>query len=559
MSEAKINELRDDKERFVAFSFAAADLLIELNSSGEICFVSGAAKGITGCEAKDLIGSRFEDVLEPLDRRMVGYLISNMREGERINPVGARMKNTNVASIVGACSLPRSHGHTHLTINVSGLPAAQALAVHRDTETGLLDKNDFVSLAKEQLSLAADTGQELELTLLHLENIREMSANTSEQGMTEFLDKMGGVLRGYSYGGDSAGRIDGDKYGVLHSKSMDGNLLRQKVETMSDEAAPGHGVKVSSRNIDLDKGHLSSENASNALMFVINSYISSEGDNFKIENLADGLQGRMETTMNRISSLKNVFLKHDFNLVYQPILNLLDETTHHYEVLCRFKDGESPYETVTFAEEVGIILDLDLAVMKKSMDYLKEMQKNGSQLPNLAVNISGHSLESDAFIDSLMQLVDLNADVSKYVGLEITETSQINDLVRGDRVIQNFRRKGLHVSLDDMGAGASSFQYIRALNTDFIKIDGAYVRDVLRNDRDRAILKSMSRLCIDLKIGTIAEMVENREQVSLLKSLGVGYGQGWYFSKPVDDIVMPRARRAVTANYKKQGFKTNWS
>lgn len=559
MSDAKLNELRDDKERFVAFSFAAADLLIELNSAGEICFISGAAKGITGCDTKDLIGTRFEEVLEPLDRRMVGYLIKNMKEGERINPVGARMKNTNVSAIVGACSLPRSHGHIHLTINVSGLPAAQALAVHRDTETGLLDKNDFVSLAKEQLSLAADTGQDLELTLLHLENIREMSANTTEHGMTEFLDKIGGVLRGYSYGGDSAGRIDGDKYGVLHSKAMDGDLLKQKVETLSDEAAPGHGVKVSSSHVDLDKGHLSSENASNALMFVINSYVSSEGDNFKIESLADGLQGRMEMTMNRISSLKRIFLKHDFKLVYQPIVRFLDEITHHYEVLVRFKEGESPFETVTFAEEVGIILDLDLAVMKKSLEYLKSFQNNGMQIPSLAVNISGHSLESDPFVDSLMQLIDLNSDVSKYIGLEVTETSQINDLVRGDRVLQSFRRKGLHISLDDMGAGASSFQYIRALNTDFVKIDGAYVRDVLRNDRDRAILKSMSRLCLDLKIGTIAEMVENKEQVSLLKSLGVGYGQGWFFSKPVNEIVMPNQRRPVTANFKRQGFKAGWS
>ncbi|WP_025898901.1 EAL domain-containing protein [Sneathiella glossodoripedis] len=416
-----------------------------------------------------------------------------------------------------------------------------------------------MTLAKDQLSLSAETGQDLELTLLHLENIREMASNTSEAGMSDFFDRMGSILRGYSYGGDSAGRIDGDKYGVLHPKSMDSSVLKEKVENLSEDVAPGHGVKVASSNVDLDKGQLSSENASNALMFVINSFVNNEGNDFNIENLADGLQGRMESTMNRISSLKTVFLKHDFSLVYQPIVNLLDESVHHHEVLCRFKEGESPFETVTFAEEVGIILDLDLAVAKKALEYLKGFRKLGSDIPPLAINISGHSIESDAFIDSLTQLFELNNDVSKSVGIEITETTQVKDLKRADSVIQNFRRKGIHVALDDMGSGSSSFQYIRAINTDFVKIDGAYVRDVLNNDRDKAILKSMIRLCADLKIGTIAEMVETKEQLTLLKSLGADHGQGWLFGKPVPEIVLPKKRRAVTMNVKRQGFKTGWA
>jgi len=554
----KMNDLRDDKERFVAFSFAAADLLIELDQSGVICFVSGAAKGITGKDIKELMGMKFEDVLDPIDRRVITYLLQNMSEGERISPVGARMANTNVSSIVGACSLPRTHGHIYLTINVTGLPAAQSLSVNRDGETGLLDKNDFVKLANDQLSLASETGQELELTLLHLDNIRDMAANTTEQGMDEFLDKMGGILRSYSFGGDSAGRIDGDKYGVLHSKSFDGKILQDKVENLSDEVSPGHGITVSPSSIDLDKGQLSSENASNALMFVVNSFVNTEDKIFSIQNLADGLQGRMENTMNRISTLKSVFQKHQFKLVYQPIVGLLDEKIHHHEVLCRFKDGESPYETVTFAEEVGIILDLDLAVVKKALDYLKTFKPKGEDTPNLAVNISGHSMENDPFIDSLNVLLDQNKDVSGHMGIEITETSQINDLVRSDRIIQNFRQKGIHVSLDDMGAGAASFQYIRALTTDFVKIDGAYVRDVLNNDRDQAILRCMARLCMDLKIGTIAEMVETREQATLLKQAGVDYGQGWLFSKPVDEIISPKVKRTVSVNARRKGFKTGW-
>lgn len=555
----KISQLQGDKERFVAFSFAAADLLIELDDKGVICFVSGAAKGVTGRNTDDLIGSPFVEILDSVDQRVISYLLNNMSEGERISPVAARMQNTGIQAIIGACSLPRTHGHLYLTINTSALPAAQSLSVTRDSDTGLLDKNDFVSLATDQLAIASETGQELELTLLKLSNLQGMSSSISETDMTDFLSQMGSVLRSYSIGGDSAGRIDDDKYGIIHSKSFDGDILKEKVETLSRVASPDNNLQITPSSVDLEKGKLSQENASQALMFVINNYVSEDGSGFDISNLADGLQGRMETTMNRISSLKSVFNKHDFKLVYQPIVNLLDETIHHHEVLCRFVDGESPFETVTFAEEVGIILDLDLAVCKKAIDYIMSFKSNNKHTPNIAVNISGHSLESDIFVASLQALLEKNPEIRPNIGLEITETSQVSDLVRAERIIQMFRTNKHHISLDDMGAGAASFQYIRALNVDFVKIDGSYVRDVLNNERDAAILKSMARLCQDLKIGTIAEMIETQEQCSLLKRLGVDYGQGWLFSKPKPEIEGEAIANRATFNAKKKGFHSGWS
>ncbi len=554
----KIDELRGDKERFVAFSFAAADLLIELDKQGKICFVSGAAKGITGKNIEDLIGKTFTDILDPIDRRVIAYLLDNMSEGERISPVAARMQNTNISAVVGACSLPRAHGHLYLTINTTGLPAAQSLSVHRDDKTGLLDKNDFAKLANDQLSIAADTGQDLELTLLKLSNIQGMTDHVSEKGMDDFMSKMGSVLRSYSYGGDSAGRIDDDKYGVVHGKSFDSKALQEKVEKLSKEISPDSSIKVAPSTVDLNKGNLSQENASHALMFVINNYVSNDEESFSMSNLADGLQGRMESIMNRISSLKGVFKKHEFNLVYQPIVHLKDEGVHHYEALCRFIEGESPYETVTFAEEVGIILDLDLAVCQKAIEYLKTFRLKGDETPNVAINISGHSLESDIFVGSLHKLLETNIDIRHHIGLEVTETSQVKDLVRADRILQLFRNSGNPISLDDMGAGAASFQYIRELKIDYVKIDGSYVRDVLRNERDQAILKCMSQLCQDLKIGTIAEMVETNEQKKLLQRLGVNYGQGWLFSKPHPEIDSPKIKKRAAFNAIRKGFKTGW-
>jgi len=555
----KLENMRSEKERFVAFSFAAADLLIELDQEGCVCFVSGAAKGLTGIETADLKGMKFVDILDACDKSIIQYVLKSMKEGDRITPVAAKMGKTNVSTVIGACKLPRSHGHIYLSLNVSGVSAVRSMTEYRDNETGLLDRNDFLKLADNQMDLAAKTGQQIELTLLHLNGLSDMQEDIDEKEMEAFLEQVGTVLRRYSLGGDTAGRLDDDKYGVVHSSSIDGKALEGKIATLAKKAAPDGNIKVESNSIELEKGHLSANDTTQALMYVITQFVDSETEGFNIKTLSDGMENRLETTMNRMLALKSVFQNYKFKLVYQPIVSVSDQEIHHYEALSRFKDGESPYETVVFAEETGIIHDLDLAVAKKAKEKLQEYKKRGDILPKLSINVSGLSLESDKFVDNLLALYSDDVEIRENINLEITETARVGDLDRAERIIQTIRSNGMEISLDDMGAGSSSFQYIRALTVDYIKIDGTYIKEVLTNKKDAAILKSMSRLCQELNIGTIAEMVETKEQLHVLNVLGVNYGQGWYFGKPQADIETKRKSRGISLNMKRKGFATTWS
>jgi PAS domain S-box-containing protein len=557
--DTKLGNLRTEKERFVAFSFAAADLLIELDDQGKICYISGAAKGLAGLEADELKQVKFIDLISPTDRRVVECVLQSMEEGDRITPIAAEMNNTKVSVVVGACKLQRSHGHIFLALNVSGSTAVRSITEHRDSETGLLDRNDFLKLADEQMKLTTETGQKVELTLLHLNGISKMKDRIKEKEMEGFLDQVGTVLRRYSIGGDAAGRLDSDKYGVVHSPAIDGKIIEDEISALSKQSDPKGELGVSHNSLDLERSELAPNDATQALMYVINRFVDNESDNFDIKTLADGMENRLEKTMNRMLALKSVFQNYKFNLVYQPIVRVSDNEIHHYEALSRFKDGDSPYETVVFAEETGIIHDLDLAVAKKAKDKLTEYQKRGDILPKLAINISGLSLESDSFVDSLLALYEDDSEIRENISLEITETARITDLDRADRVLQTIRSNGTEISLDDMGSGFASFQYIRALTVDYIKIEGTYIKEVLTNKKDAAILKSMSRLCQELDIGTIAEMVETKEQLHILNVLGINYGQGWYFGKPQKDIEMKRKSRSISMNIKRKGFATTWA
>ena len=556
--ESKLDILRTEKERFVAFSFAAADLLIELDKDGSVIFASGAAKGLTGLDMNDLEGAIFLDLVTDQDRPIITNILNSMQVGDRITPVVVRMENTHISTIVGACKLPRNHEHVFLALNISSMAAVRTSSEYRDTDTGLLGRTDFLKLADQQMTLAANAGQKTELTLLQLNGLSALQERLGEEEMGQFFDRIGVILRRYSLGGDSAGRLDAEKYGVVHSPAIDTRILEEKISSLAAEGGKG-SIIVQQSTVELMKGQLSANHATQALMYVINNFVENDIEDFNIKSLAEGMDNRLEKTMNRMLALKSMFQNYKFKLAYQPIVQLSDREIHHYEVLSRFKDGESPYETVTFAEETGIVQDLDLGVAHKVKEKLLEFQKRGDTLPRLAINLSGYSLESDSFVDNLLALYADNDEIREHVSLEVTETSRIKDLQRAENVIQSIRRNGIEVALDDMGSGSASFQYIRAMTVDYIKIDGTYIKEVLTNKRDAAILKALSRLCQELDIGTIAEMVETKEQLHVLNVLGVNYGQGWYFGKPQPDIQTKRKNRSITQNLKRKGFATTWS
>lgn len=166
----------------------------------------------------------------------------------------------------------------------------------------------------------------------------------------------------------------------------------------------------------------------------------------------------------------------------------------------------------------------------------------------VAVNLSGASINSQSFVDALNRLFAKHESLRSWVMFEITESSKIENLQRVNKTIQNLRQVGHKVCLDDFGAGAAAFQYIRDLEVDLVKIDGAYVKGALRTAKSRAFLKAMASLCKDLRINTVAEMVEDEALLSYLQECRVSYGQGYLFGRPSFDIDVFEASPSSTGN-----------
>jgi EAL domain-containing protein (putative c-di-GMP-specific phosphodiesterase class I) len=232
--------------------------------------------------------------------------------------------------------------------------------------------------------------------------------------------------------------------------------------------------------------------------------------------------------------MRNMIESGSFKMAFQPVISLSTNEVHHNEVLSRFDDrmGEdTPLDIIKFAEDVGIIQEFDIALCHKTIDYVRKMKKLGTPL-TLGVNISGRTLDSGRFVEALTKELTAGKDCARNILIELTDTTAIENLEKVEAVLNDLKAMDYRICLDDFGSGAAGYQYLRAFNVDYVKIDGTYVRDMNTPGYRPTFLLSIVRLCSDLGVKTIGEHVENRFQADFLRSLGVDFAQGFHFGKP---------------------------
>jgi PAS domain S-box-containing protein len=536
--DAEILRLRGDRDRFVAFAFAAAELLLEVSSEGKIVYAAGAINSLTGISAAELLGRQFIALTVPEDRAQASAALSRLRRFGRIDPVALRFRGADsvVSAVLNGQRLPGGHTNPnhHLAITtVRASHPAMGSDAHRDAETGVLDFEGFAETSKVVLRDARERGLDTELGLIEIPHLRSLKGSSNANATGTFLAEMGSFLKARSINGDLAGRLSDSRYGVVLAKTGKTDQLKALGEDLSqhfqDLGLPAKDASIVTRSLDLAAGPLSNADAHRALVFALGRFAECGTENFAPDTLAFAFRNLVEVTVERITSLKSTVVQGQIEFAFQPIVDLKNRQTHHYEMLARIRDTQTPLDTVQFAEATGLIEDFDLLVCRRALD---QIAKHRDPNLRLAVNLSGRSLESDIFVNVLMKLLEpLGADRHRLL-FELTETSRINDLAKAEKVLSELRQRGHRICLDDFGAGAASLVYIQSFTVDFLKIDGAYVRGVNSSARDHAILKAIASMARDLGISTIAEMVENDQQLAVLSALGVDLAQGYLFGKP---------------------------
>jgi EAL domain-containing protein (putative c-di-GMP-specific phosphodiesterase class I) len=234
-------------------------------------------------------------------------------------------------------------------------------------------------------------------------------------------------------------------------------------------------------------------------------------------------------TVIHLRALEGAITTGTFTIAYQPVVDLKDRVVRHAEALVRFRDGRSPLVNVSAAEASDMIAEFDLAILARVLDHLE--RRMAPDVP-VAVNLSGRSLERRGFAEKLRALLSARDAPADRLMFELTETAILGEVETVNRVVQGLREAGFRFCLDDLGSGANSFHYLRSIPMDFVKIDGAFGRDALKNERDRSFLRYVSGFCRENRILAIAEMIETEAEARQYLELGIDYGQGFLFGRP---------------------------
>lgn len=524
------------KQKLLGAAFAACDLILEVDGEGMITFALGSTQGLSAGADGPLDGQCWRNLFSVDDQPLLAALLRSVGRAERKGPLGVSLapETPDVPGRPATLSVFRLPDRP-------GNPLSCALTYHglpgwSGGGDQLMSKEAFVDTTRRLMQEAEDAGLSLKIDLVQMDGLNADAGLDGEA----LRRRVTATLRANAYNGEGAAEVAPDHFAVLRPSTASAADLDKQLREVSDGA-----VKPVVSSLPLSAASLD-ENI-RALRYALDQYIDGGA-----RDAAINFGAVVKKTAEEAAKLKDALASRAWNLVYQPVVSLKDDSLHHFEALARFEPGASPAPSIQLAEELGLIVDLDLAVCRKVAEVLT---KHKSAI-RVAANLSAASLMRPTFHKAFAALTQKDAGLRPRLLLELTETQTLADLTAANRAIQDLRQLGHLVCLDDFGAGAASLDYLRQLEVDFIKFDGRYIRTLTAGSRDEVIIRHMVGLCRELQIGTIAEMIETPDVRQVAEAIGVGLGQGWCFAKPSAELVYPPISNALPV--RRTGEKVSW-
>lgn len=263
------------------------------------------------------------------------------------------------------------------------------------------------------------------------------------------------------------------------------------------------------------------------------------GNRVHVYDAADQETAHHEAQMHWVSQINSALEEDRFRIYRQTIQNIQDpgNDEQHYEVLLRLQgeDGRvvSPFHFIPAAKRYGLMSKLDRWVVNRTLTKMAEIfARNPDGQLSCSINLSGQSFCEDGFIDYIVSEIDASQVPTSRICFEITETAAVSNLSQAVEFMRALKEIGCRFSLDDFGSGMSSFTYLKNLPVDYLKIDGYFVKTMLENNIDHAMVASINQIGHVMGLKTIAEFVENDALLSELQAMGVDYAQGYGIGKP---------------------------
>ena len=408
----------------------------------------------------------------------------------------------------------------------------------RDPLTDLYNRRVFWELFEYEVARANRHGYQFALLLVDLDNFKLINDNFGHAAGDIYLQAVAKAMKKTLRPGDIFARYGGDEFVALlpeiTPQTATGVAQRVLDTAASVEQFLGDGSRIAgSVSIGLAIYPQHADNTKDLFLFADNMmYKAKEGGKQQIgipdeQEVAEVFRDMTATTMMVVKAINERRIVPFF----QPILDVSGKTVAGYEVLSRLVQDDGFLEAsrfIEFAEKAGAIHRLDVMVTEQALRTLA-----ASGFPGyLFVNLSPRALAVSEFLGTLKRTVaEAGVDPSQVV-FEITERDTVRNISVLESVVRELKSEGFKIAIDDFGSGFSSFQYLRRLPVDFVKIEGDFVINILNSPRDRAFVQTIWRLAADLKIKVIAEHVEDEAVLAELSHIGIEFAQGYHIGRP---------------------------
>ncbi len=417
-----------------------------------------------------------------------------------------------------------------------------------DALTGLANRSEFDGILQQAVQQAGKGEREHALCYLDLDQFKVVNDTSGHMAGDELLRQLSEVLRGHVRKGDILARLGGDEFGVLmhncspeeafHACEKLRNVIRDFQFAWEDRSF-SVGVSIGISSISKGTGNaVDSLKEADAACYAAKEKGRNRVHVFRIDDEELALrQGEMQW----VEKIQRGLDENRFTLYGQLIVPVSafseNQEGRHFETLVRYLDEKGntipPGAFLPAAERYNMATALDKWVITHLFEWLECHPDFLHKLEVCSVNLSGLSLSDESMLNFITETFERYTIPTAKICFEITETAAIGNLNNATKFIRHLRGMGCSFSLDDFGSGLSSFAYLKNLPVDYLKIDGLFVKDILDDQVDLAMVKSINEVGHVMGKKTIAEFVENEQIFDLLNGLGVDYAQGYGIAKPV--------------------------
>ena len=413
-----------------------------------------------------------------------------------------------------------------------------------DALTGLLNRRSLEGHINKALKEVGQVDKSFVLITLDIDQFKRINDVCGHFAGDKLLQELAALLSHQLRETDHLARLGGDEFGLLlNSCSItDAKAIAQKMllavrEFRFEHEAQFHHLSISIGLVEIHNPSWTVEDTLGHSLLACHAAKERGRNRIEIYNQNDPEISRLRGEMHWVPRLQQALEENRFLLYQQEIIHLQDpKTPPHQEILLRLLDEEGqlvyPDIFISAAERYNLMTSIDQWVIEHVLLHVQQQQQTQKDIGIFFINLSGCSLSDENFFSFVRNQLQQHQIQPYSVCFEITETAAISNLSQTTKLIEKLKEQHCYFALDDFGSGLSSFAYLKALPVDFLKIDGEFVKNIVSNQYDCAIVEAFQHISKTFGLKTIAEFVETAEVKEKLWDIGVHLAQGYGISRP---------------------------